>query len=187
VHVAALPHDERTLVDGIPVTSVPRTIFDLAAVLPARRLEQVVNEAEVRRLTDALSVPDLLERYPRRRGTVALRRLYDDRRLDGPTASELEERFLALIDAHGIPRPRLNTDLRLGSGFVRPDCLWAERRLIVELDGRAAHGTPRAFERDRERDRMLTAAGWRVLRVTWRQLRDDPAAVIRDVEVALHA
>jgi very-short-patch-repair endonuclease len=68
-----------------------------------------------------------------------------------------------------------------GGRFFEADCLWAEERIIVELDGRAVHGTRRAFEQDRERDRLLQSDGWRVVRVTWRQLRDDVPAVVSDL------
>jgi very-short-patch-repair endonuclease len=61
------------------------------------------------------------------------------------------------------------------------DCLWREARLVVELDGRATHDTRAAFERDRLRDRMLQVAGWRVIRITWRQLQDSPAEVAADL------
>ena len=61
--------------------------------------------------------------------------------------------------------------------FFEADCLWPAQRLIVELDGRAVHGTRRAFEGDRERDRLLVGDGWRVVRITWRQLRDDGPAI----------
>ena len=67
------------------------------------------------------------------------------------------------------------------------DCAWPAQRLIVELDGRAAHGTREAFERDRERDRLLQAASWRVIRVTWRQVSADPAAVAMDLRTLLAA
>jgi hypothetical protein len=181
-HHSRLPDDERVMVDGIPVTSVSRTLFDLAAVLDRRRLERALNEAEVLGLTDRLSIPDLLERYPRRRGSAVLRSLLrDDAAVRGITRNDLEERFLSLIDAAGLPRPRLNADLAVRGRFFEADCLWAEQRLIVELDGRATHGTRRAFEKDRERDRILLAEGWRVMRVTWRQLRHDPKEIVADL------
>ena len=80
-----------------------------------------------------------------------------------------------------MPLPRRNADLALDGRFYEIDCLWSEQRLIVELDGRATHGTARAFERDRERDRLLQVDGWRVVRITWRQLRDDAPAVVADL------
>jgi hypothetical protein len=143
-------------VDGIPVTSVSRTLLDLAGVLTKLQLERALNEAEVLRLTDKLSVPALLERYPRRGGSAVL------------------------ADAD-LPLPRLDAAVSVRRRFFEADCLRAEQRLIVELDGRESHGTELAFEKDRERDRLLLVEGWRVTRVTWRQLRDDAPAVIADL------
>jgi very-short-patch-repair endonuclease len=181
-HRAPLPGDETTVLNGIPVTSVPRTLFDLAADLKKGPLEKALNEAEVRGFTDKLSLSDLLERYPRKRGSAAIRDLLGNRkRARGVTRSELERRFLALFEATDLPPPRLNADVAVGGRFFSADCLWVEQRLIVELDGWEAHGTDMAFERDRERDRLLMTEGWRVVRVTWRQLRDDSAAVLADL------
>jgi len=178
---AILREDEIAAVDGIPVTSVSRTLFDLAAVLSKRQMERALNEAEVLRLTDSLSLPDLIARYPRRRGAANLRSLLAASSLSGITRSDLEERFVAFLDAHDLPRPRLNTHLALRGRFCEVDCLWQSRRLVVELDGRAFHDTGRAFEADRERDRILLAEGWRVTRVTWRQLDLEPGAVAADL------
>jgi hypothetical protein len=186
-HQSVLPPDEIRVVDGIPVTSPPRTIFDLAALVKPRQLERAFNELEVRGLTDALSAPDLLERYPGRRGAAALRALLASGEPGGITRRELEEGFVELLDAHGLPRPRLNATLSLRGRFFEVDCMWRRERLIVELDGRAVHGTRRAFEADRERDRILQAEGWRVTRVTWRQMKGDAAAVAADLRRLLAA
>jgi very-short-patch-repair endonuclease len=99
----------------------------------------------------------------------------------GITKSELETRFAAMLAGTDLPAPRRNADLAIAGRFFEVDCLWQEQRLVVELDGRATHGTARAFEKDRERDRLLQADDWRVVRVTWRQLRDDAPAVIADL------
>lgn len=172
-----LPRDEITLLDGIPVTTVPRTLLDLAAVLPHSRLERAIERAEALRLADPISLHELLRRYPCRKGTRSLREVV--RRGIEPilTRSELEDRFLAFLDARGLPRPRVNVLIE----GLEVDFVWPEQRLVVELDGRQTHATTAAFERDRERDRILQAAGWRVVRITWRQLQDDPAAIARDL------
>ena len=181
-HCGALRADELSRVNGILVTSVSRTLLDLAGVLTRGQLERALNEAEVLRLTDRLSVPDLLDRYPRRRGSAVLRALFRDRTaVRGITRRELERRFQAVLADTDIPRPRLNAPLSVAGRFFEVDCLWAEQRLIVELDGRQSHGTDLAFEKDRERDRLLLVEGWRVTRITWRQLRDDAPAVIADL------
>jgi len=185
-HCGPLPDDEITVVSGIPVTTVPRTVLDFAGISPRGRTERVLNEIEVRGLTDALSIPDLLARYPRRRGTAVLRAILADGSLSpGATRNEFEERFRAVLSRTGLPRPRFNADVAVGGRSFNVDCLWDRQRVIVELDGRAVHGTRRAFERDREKDRLLQAEGWRVVRVTWRQLRDDGAAIVADLRRTL--
>ena len=93
------------------------------------------------------------------------------------TRSLLEDDFLAFLRRVGLPRPRVNPNLH---GY-ECDCAWPEHGVIVELDGHAVHGTRDAFERDRARDRTLNAHGWRVVRVTWRQLRQEPDALAADL------
>jgi very-short-patch-repair endonuclease len=82
----------------------------------------------------------------------------------GPTRSIFEDRFLAILDRHGLPPPEVN---QIVAGY-EVDMLWRPHRLIAELDGRAYH--QHTFEEDRERDATLTAASFRVVRVTWRRL-----------------
>jgi very-short-patch-repair endonuclease len=184
-HRTAIADDEWTVEGGIPVTSPLRTIFDLAAVVGRRQLERAWHEAEVRGLRDRVSLPTLLERYPRRRGTRALRGLLASTEPVRFTRNDFEEAFAVLIDAHGLPRPRMNADLALRGRFFQVDALWEPQRVVLELDGRAVHGTARNFESDRERDRTLMAEGWRTLRVTWRQLRDEPDSVAGDLRSTL--
>ncbi len=173
------------MVGGIAVTSVSRTLFDLAAVQTERQLERAMNEAKVRRLASRLSLPQLLERYPRRRGAAKVRGLLVSRRPGGITRNDFEELFVAFLDANGLPRPRLNATLTIRGRFLEPDCLWDQQRLLLELDGREVHGTDEAFEGDRERDRILLVEGWRSTRVTWRQLHDEPAAIAADLRQLL--
>jgi very-short-patch-repair endonuclease len=185
-HQSSIPEDERTLVDGIPVTTVPRTVLDFAGLAQRRQVERMLNEMEVRQLTDRLSIPDLLTRYPRRRGTAVLRELLGaDVETGGVTRNDFEELFVRLIDGHGLHRPRFNADIAVAGRFVCADCLWWQERLIVELDGRAVHGTRQAFESDRERDRLLMVDGWMVMRITWRQLRTQQSAIVSDLRKAL--
>jgi very-short-patch-repair endonuclease len=170
-HEAVLAPDEVTVHEGIPVTTVARTLFDLAAVVDARQVERAINEAEVLRLWDEVSLAGLVKRYPRRPGAGKVRAALGARR-DGPTLtrSELEERFLARVRAASLPSPEVNATVEADGRTFEIDFLWRDQRLAVELDGRASHGTAAAFEGDRERDRILSAAGWRPARFTWRQL-----------------
>jgi very-short-patch-repair endonuclease len=186
VHRSAIPDDERTVVAGIPVTTVPRTVLDYAAVVSGREVERALNEIEVRQLRDALSIRDLLDRHPRRRGSAVVRELLDSgAEAAGVTKRELEERFAVVVEREALPRPRRNADIEVRGRFFNVDCLWPEARFAVELDGRAVHGTHKAFESDRGRDRMMVAEGWRVMRITWAQLRDEEAAVVADIRAAL--
>jgi REase_MTES_1575 len=186
LHRSHLPADEVTGVQGIPVTSPPRTLLDLAGVVNSHGLERAMEQAEARRITDHLSLADLLARHPSRPGVAALRRIlaagYGASTI---TRSALEDRFLAFLDARGLPRPRVNASIRAGGRWMECDFVWGSRRLIVELDGREYHDTSAAFERDRERDRALNAAGWRVVRVTWRHLRVDPNRLAADLRALL--
>ena len=163
LHRAVLPADEMTVHEGIPTSTPARTLLDLAAVVHGQALERALDEAEILRLTGPQM---LLDRYPRRRGAVRLRFVLLTSRSPTSTRTELEDRFLRFVDEHRLPRPETNTIVDV----YEVDAVWRDARLIVELDGFATHGTRRAFERDRERDRRLTGAGWRVIRLTWRQL-----------------
>jgi hypothetical protein len=178
--------DEREVVDGVPVTTLCRTLLDLASVLSRRQLERAMNEAEVRGLTDPVGLPELLRRHPRRQGNRAVRILLGAR-ASGTTRGPLEERFADLLEGANLPAPERNASVAVGTGFLTVDCLWRPQRVVVELDGRAFHDTSLAFEEDRRRDRLLHAAGWRVVRVTWRQLRDEGGAVLDDLSAALTA
>jgi hypothetical protein len=171
---------------GIPVTSVARTMLDLAGMLTDREIERAWNEMEVRQYRLRLSVPDLVERYPRRKGTVLLARLAERDTLPlGITRNELEEAFLALIDRFGLPRPRLNAHLAVRGRFFEIDCLWEAERVAIELDGGAAHRTTEAFHKDRERDRILTAERYTTARITWAQIHETPSEVASDLHLIL--
>jgi very-short-patch-repair endonuclease len=164
VHRAVLPRDERTTHRGIPTTTVPRTLLDLSAVVAKR--------------TDPLSLHDLAERYPRRPGLKALKALLNEASIGAVIfRSELEERFQDFLITAGLPHPQTNV---IVEGY-EVDCAWPVQRLIVELDGHATHSTAHAFELDRARDRGLEAAGWRVIRITWRQLEQESELVEADL------
>lgn len=185
-HSSALPADEVTTAGGIPVTTVPRTLFDLAAVEPAIAVESALRESEYLRLGDRLSLPDLLDRYPGRRGSRAIRACLA-RRAEHPgrVRSPLEERFLPFLRRHRLPPPRLNAWISLGDRRFQVDCLWPESRQIVEVDGYESHRTMTAFREDRARDRLLRVAGYGVTRIVWAQLGEEPEAIAADLRVLL--
>ncbi len=182
-HCSVLPDDEVTVHEGISVTTVPRTVCDLAATSSIDEVEVAVRQVEYLRLYDQLSLPDLVERYPGRRGVgrvrAALARI--EALPGGRTRSPLEERFLPFLRRHGLPRPRLNDWIVVGERRFQVDCHWPGTGQIVELDGWQAHGTRSAFRRDRARDRTLRTAGYSVTRISWAQLDDEPKAIASDL------
>jgi hypothetical protein len=181
-----LPQDA-TNVDGIPCTTVARTLLDLAEVVNRRQVERACDQADLERLLDATALDAVLTRAHGRRGSPVLRSILDEHAIGQTvTRSEMEERFLTLCDRAGLPRPEVNVWIALPhGGHAQADFLWREHRLIVETDGRAAHGTRRAFEHDRRRDQRLVLAGWRVIRVTWRQLTREPEELARILQALL--
>ena len=181
-HRSALPPDEVAAIDGIPVTTVPRTLLDLAAVLRPALVERAINEAEYLRLTDSLSLDDVLTRYPRRKGSAAIKAILERGRAGSDRQrSELEVRFIEFLDAYGLSRPAMNAQVEAGGTLYECDCVWRAAGLIVELDSRRSHDTNAGFERDRARDRVLAVAGWRVIRVTWRALHEDHSSLAVDL------
>jgi very-short-patch-repair endonuclease len=182
IHRAVLAGDEVTVERGIPVTTPARTLLDLAEQLTPQRLERAVHEAEYRRLTSPLSLEALLTRHQGRRGTAALRTIVDRGNLGRNIPNEgLETAFLAFLDKHKLPRPLVNEPI----GPYTVDGLYREQRLVVELDSRGAHETTTAFEDDRARDRDLQVWGYKVLRITWRQLHDDAAVIAAQLKALL--
>jgi very-short-patch-repair endonuclease len=185
-HSSSVPPDEATSEQGIPVTTVPRTIFDLAAVASVDQVEFALREAEYLRLYDSLSLHDLLARYPGRRGSRTVRAALARRaEHEGRTRSPLEELFVPFLRRHRLPLPRLNAWLRLDGRWIQVDCLWERQQVVVELDGFAGHGTRVAFREDRSRDRRLRVAGYGGVRIAWGQLEDEPEAIAADLRALL--
>ncbi len=186
-HFSVLPADEMTGHDGIPVTTVPRTIFDLAATESSHVAEAALRRSEYHRLHDRLSLPDLLERYPGRAGSKAVRECLARRReTTGHSRSWLEEVFLPFLDRHRLPRPQqLNAWIEVGGRRFEVDCFWPAMNAIVELDGFAAHGTRTAFRDDRFRDRKLRRGGYGCIRIAPEQLEDEPLEVAADLRSLL--
>jgi len=156
-----LPIDHVTVVDRIPVTTVSRTLADLAGTVQQSQLARAVEAAEALQLLD---VPSVRAASAGRPGAQALRRLLEE---DPPhTRSDLEAAFSALCDRHDIPRPAMNTQFH---GY-EVDCVWRDHDLVVELDSYRFHSSRAAFERDKERDAELHSLGVATLRFTYRQV-----------------
>jgi very-short-patch-repair endonuclease len=178
LHWANLPKDEITTHERIPITTVPRTLLDLGAVVQRDQLRSAVRQAEQLGLRDQLWLGDLARRYPRKPGIPTIKAVVEEaQRGLSRVRSELEERFQAFLISRRLPLPKTNVLIE----GLEVDCAWPEQRLVVELDGHASHGGTHAFETDRARDRRLEAAGWRVVRITWRQLAETPNEVEADL------
>jgi very-short-patch-repair endonuclease len=144
--------------NGLPLTPAARTLHDLAPLIATAHLERAAEEAVIRGLVTPGEVP--------RRCAVAIE--------PQMTRSEAERRLQRLIRAARLPRPA--TNVRVAGWEV--DAYWPRERLVVEVDGYAYHGNRAAFERDRRKDAALVAAGYTVIRVTWRQLKEEPLTVV---------
>ncbi|MGN6557025.1 MAG: DUF559 domain-containing protein [Solirubrobacterales bacterium] len=186
-HFSYVPPDEREVKEGIPATSVHRTIFDLAVTEDIDAVVSMLREAEYLNLWDRLSLWDLLERYPARRGSrkvrFALQRLKEEP--PGRKRSKLEDRFAPFLRRHRLPLPCFNDWILLGAKRYRVDCHWPGTNQIVELDGWEGHKSKSAFREDRARDRALRVAGYSVIHLTWNQFDDEPEAVASDLRVLL--
>jgi len=173
-HTTVLEVEKR---DGVPVTPVARTLVDLAGVVPRDQLAKALREAERQQVLDVRAIEAALGRVRNRPGPghAAMRAALEDMRAKGTqlTRSALEDRFLALLDAHGLPRPLVNTWIE----SLEVDAAWPAARLVVELDGWAHHGDRAAFQRDRDRANLLLEAGWRIARFTHDDVVRRPAEI----------
>ncbi len=172
-----------TIVDRIPCTTVARTVLDLAGVISRRPLERAIEQAEIQEVLDGTALNDEIERNRTTRGATRLRAVLADLDRAAPTESALEELMYAALKGGGVPLPERQVYIDPGDGepAVRVDFVWRAQRLIVETDGARYHRTSAKFESDRRKDQRLTLAGWRVLRITWRQLVDEPERIVETV------
>jgi len=183
VHQAPLAPGELVRIEGVSVASLVRCLVDAAATEPASVVALAVHEAEFLRVLDPRA---LIAASAGRGGGALLRRLAAERLpIKGELRHELERRFARFLLDRGFAAADVNHRVRLRAPWqvVRLDAVWWEAGLAVELDGRQAHATARAFDADRERDRRLAAQfGLHVVRVTWRHLAETPDAVERDLK-----
>ena len=159
---------DQTTYRGIPITTVPRTLTDLAAHLSFDDLARAVHEAEVRHGTTPAHIDAVLQRRPRTKGAARLRTVT---RGDIPvTLSKLESAFLDLLDKAGLPRPITNRP----AGAHRVDCRWPDHRLTAELDSYRYHHSRHAWEQDRRREREAYARGDDFRRYTFGDVFETP-------------
>jgi very-short-patch-repair endonuclease/predicted transcriptional regulator of viral defense system len=180
-HVGRLDPPDIAIENGIQVTSVARTILDLASIVDVRRVERALERAEKLDLFDLREIEETCRRAHGHRGLKNLRRALALYVPDQLTRSDLERDLRDLCRQHGIEPPRMNA---IVAGY-EVDAWWPDASLIVELDSWEHHRTRAAFEADRIRDTDLKLAGFEVIRVTWRRLHDAPEQVLESIRRAL--
>jgi hypothetical protein len=173
-----LPPHEIELAERIPCTSVARTIVDVAERGDKRRTEKMMDRAEQLRIFDLSAIQRALDEGGGRGGTRLVRSLLGTE-AGGMTRNELEERFFAICEGAGLPRPEVNLPIVLPDGgpHVVADFAWPGLKLIVETDGWNSHGTKLAFVADRQRDRRLKMAEWDVTHFAWDEVEHEPGRV----------
>jgi very-short-patch-repair endonuclease len=184
LHTArSLAPQDTTTHEGIPITSVARTLLDLAVTVRPDRLERALAQAERLQLYDYTAISDVLSRSNGHRGRAALTRATaQEPKL---TRNDLEAIFLALVRQAGLPEPQTNLPLTALDHLRQvPDFYWPTYRLVVETDGWDTHRAKAAFKRDRRKDAALVAAGWRVMRFTYEDLTTDQTTVVQRLRAA---
>jgi very-short-patch-repair endonuclease len=182
VHEGGIYEEDRAECAGIPVTSVARTVFDLAEVLDVGNVAKAFEEADRLRLLRIRELEAVCARCPGRRALRPIRSLIAEARYPETTRSDLEDAVLALCRKHDLPMPVANVEV-LGHEV---DAFWPHERLIVEADSVAFHSHRAAFERDRARDAARQAEGYRVIRLTHRRIEREPAVVADQLRVLLN-
>jgi very-short-patch-repair endonuclease len=170
---------DATSYQGIPITTVPRTLVDVAATLTAEVLAQAFHEAAVRHRISPAHVEAVLQRCPKRPGAGRLRSVMTGE--TSITLSHLERAFLQLLREHELPLPTTNRPA--GKRYV--DCRWPAHRLTVELDSYRYHHTRHAWELDRRREREAYARGDDFRRFTYDDVTADPTPLLEELTTLL--
>lgn len=184
-HASDLSFKDWTDLPELRVTSVARTLLDLAAVLDEAELESAVDDALSKRKVKLEQLENQLARSKGRRGVCAFRKVLEARLGRGLSESKLESKGIEALRAAEMPLPTQQRPYRLRNGRVRVDFVYERERVVIELDGYATHSNVDAFEADRQRDNALAARGFMVLRWTWRALEDRPAELMGELASVL--
>lgn len=175
LHRSRVADDGRTVLAGIPVTSLPRTLLDLAEAVDEQQLKRAFEEADRLKLLRMAEMELACGRAGRRKGLVALRRLIAGAKAPVTTRSPLEDRFAEFCRGHLADLPAPLTNVSILDHEV--DAYWPSQRLAVEMDSWEYHGHRAAFESDRARDATMQAAGYHVVRLTSKRLDAEPDAI----------
>ena len=184
--VGSLAPKDFQSVHGFRVTSVTRTLVDLASTLPEAELRAAVDEALSRKWATVERLATAVARSERHPGVIGLRALLRERQGgDGPCESELEARVYEVLRGSGLPMPVLQRSVHVGGRLRRLDFWFPGHHVVLEADGYASHSSVLAFEKDRQRANSLTARGYRVLQWTWQALHERPGDLLRELAAVL--
>ena len=167
---------------GLPVTSLAQTLVDIAPGCPDWELRKAMANAEYGRTLTAAEIAAVTGKgHP---GSARIRKMISAYMPElAETLSPLEDMLLSLCERHAIPLPQPNRRV----GKWRPDGVWPEAMLIVELDGGANHSSPSQRRRDAERDMYFRSLGYLVMRYTYWQVRREGAAIAAELKAAIAA
>jgi very-short-patch-repair endonuclease len=177
------PPEQITQKGNIPCTTASRTIVDLARLAGSKLLADTVEQAAVLELLDVPEIDGVLLEG-RRHGEKKLNTVLEPWRRYSPRVrvrSKMEAKMLPLLTHYALPIPECNQKLRIGNETFEVDFLWPKQKVVVETDGGAFHDNPRAQARDAHRNRVLAQAGYRVPRIGWNELRDEPERAFREI------
>ena len=184
-----LPGRDRDVIDGIPVTSVTRTLIDMGRYVGVHRLGSMLDDAVRQNLTSYELVHDRFRELarPGRNGIGRMRAVLEDRPCGAPApGSDFESMVLRLLLDAGLPRPVLQHRVQCGDLHFLLDLAWPDHLLAVECEGFAYHQTPTQLAWDEMRRNRLQLHGWRVLGYTWITAKRDPVGLVAEVDDALH-
>lgn len=176
LHRLTLRPGDRRWRDGVPVTTVGRTLADLATAVPTPLLEKAVHEAQVLQLLTPSEIRRAATASTHRPGGAHLRHLLSQVDPEQRVRSHLERRFLELVRQSRMPKPKTNHLVEIEGTLHEIDCAWPDLKIAVELDGAALHATPKARERDARRDARFARAGWETRRFGTDDLTSGAAA-----------
>jgi len=189
-HTKGVNHHDRldTYFHHFKVTTVSRTLLDIAPLCDERELATCLDEALSQKKVTLEELERVLARSKGRRGVRVLRALVANRSGEGgPTESELERVALSVIEEGGLPKPAVQRRVRLRGKRARVDCSFVAQGVVIECDGYAFHSDVKSFEEDRKRINALTVRGFVVLRWTWAALHSRPEELVDELRTVLLA
>ena len=185
-HRASLEAQDVSDLQGIPTTSVSRTLLDLASQIGYEGLEKAANEAVILEIFDMREMENLIARSKGHRGIRKLRHVLEHGDLSGEMKTGLEQRFADLCAEHGLLKPAINRWILLGDEYHQVDFLWRSKKVVIEVDSKRYHSTGWKLARDARRDELLPLHGYRHDRVSEELINESPVEAVRKASSLLN-